>query len=160
MRGVVKAEVIRTLRISSSTEIYAQAISHLLAWFTNRHYPIKLLKEVLAEVKFEDREQRLRPSAAQPLPPGTTVLSVRQHPSITNGALYDALRYDELPFEPMVSRRRPPTTGDLLVRAKTPSLENSHSYALRDRPPKEHWTVYVCGVCVHVCMCRYMYVIA
>ncbi len=138
MRGVVKAEVIRTLRRSSSTEIYAQAISHLLAWFTNRNYPIKLLKEVLAEVKFEDREQRLRPSAAQPLPPGTTVLSVRQHPSITNGALYDALRDDELPFEPMVSRRRPPTTGDLLVRAKTPSLENSHSYALRDRPPKEH----------------------
>ncbi len=47
MRGVVKAEVIRTLRRSSSTEIYAQAISHLLAWFTNRNYPIKLLKEVL-----------------------------------------------------------------------------------------------------------------
>ena len=37
---------------------------------------------------------------------GTTILSVRQHPESTNGALYDALRDDDLPFEPMVSRRR------------------------------------------------------
>ncbi len=138
MRGVVKVEVIRTLRRSSSPEIYAQAISQLLAWFSNRNYPMKMLKEVLAEVKFEDREQRLRPSTGQPLlPPGTTVLSVRQHPSITNGALYEAMRDDELPFVPLVSRRRPPTSGDLLVRAKTPTFEATHGYSLRDRPPRD-----------------------
>ncbi len=136
MRGVVKAEVIRTLRRSSSPEIYAQAISQLLAWFGNRNYPTKMLKEVLSEVKFEDREQRLRPSAPQPLPPGTTVLSVRHHPSITNGALYDAMRDEELPFVPLVSRRRPPSSADLLVRAKTPSVEAAHGYSLRERPPK------------------------
>ncbi len=106
MKGVVKAEVIRTLRRSSSPEIYSQAISQLLAWFTNRNYPMRLLKEVLSEVKYEDREQRLRPAPKQTLPPGTTVLSVRQHPTITDGAIYDTMRDDDLPFVPLVSRRK------------------------------------------------------
>ncbi len=137
MKGVVKAEVIRTLRRSSSPEIYSQAISQLLAWFTNRNYPMRLLKEVLSEVKYEDREQRLRPAPKQTLPPGTTVLSVRQHPTITDGAIYDAMRDDDLPFVPLVSRRRPPSAGDLLVRAKTPSLEAAHGYSLRERPHRD-----------------------
>ncbi len=137
LKGVVKAEVIRTLRRSSSPAIYAQAISQLVAWFTNRNYPMRLIKEVLAEVKFEDRDNRLRPAPKQNLPPGTTILSVRQHPTITDGAIYEALRDDDLPFAPLVSRRRPPSSGDLLVRAKTPSMEAAQGYSLRERPHRD-----------------------
>ncbi len=136
-RGVVRAEIVRTLRRSSSPQIFAQGVSQVLAWFSNRGYPDKLLKEVLVEVKYEDREERLKPSSLRMLPAGTTVLSVRHHPEITTGALYEALRDEELPFEPIVSRKRPPTTGDLLVRAKTPSEETAHNYHLRHRPPKK-----------------------
>ncbi len=135
-RGVVKAEVIRTMRRSSSPEIFAHGLKDLLEWFTKRGYPEKLLK-VLAEVKFEDRDERLHTVNRKDLPSCTTVLSMRAHPSITNGEIYDALFNENLPFILLVLRRRPPTTGDLLVQAKTPSLEASHGYHLRNRPPKE-----------------------
>ncbi len=137
-KGVVKAEVIRTLRRSLSPQIFAHdGLKGLLEWFTKRGYPEKLLKKVLADVKFEDRDERLHTVNRKNLPPCTTVLSMRAHPFITNGEIYDALFDENLPFIPLVSRRRPPTTGDLLVQAKTPSLEASHGYHLRSRPPKE-----------------------
>ncbi len=50
---------------------------------------------------------------------------------------HEAMRDDELPFVPLVSRRRPHTSGDLLVRAKTPTFEATHGYSLRDRPPRD-----------------------
>ena len=71
------------------------------------------------------------------LPAMTMVMSVRSHPSITNGEIYAALFEEELPFIPLVSRRRPPSTGDLLVHARTPTVEAAHSYHLRSRTAKE-----------------------
>ena len=44
-RGVIRAEFIRTLRRSSSPEIYATAAIELTSWFLNRGYPKDFTKE-------------------------------------------------------------------------------------------------------------------
>ncbi len=136
-KGVVRAEVIRTLRRSSSPQIFAQGLTNLTTWFQNRGYPSKLLKDVMAEISFEERQDRLHQGSKKDLPAMTTVMSVRSHPSITNGEIYAALFEEELPFIPLVSRRRPPSTGDLLVHARTHTVEAAHSYHLRSRTTKE-----------------------
>ncbi len=87
-KGVVRAEVIRTLRRSCSPQIFAQGLTNLTTWFQNRGYPSKLLKDVMAEISFEERQDRLHQGSKKDLPVMTTVMSVRSHPSITNGEIY------------------------------------------------------------------------
>ena len=91
----------------------------------------------MAEISFEERQDRLYQGSKKDLQAMTTVISVRSHPSITNEEIYAALFEEELPFIPMVSRRRPPSTGNLLVHAKTPMVEVAYSYHLRSRTAKE-----------------------
>ncbi len=133
--GMVKEEVIRTLRRCSSPETFATAIQlELEKWFSNRGYPKKLLKDVLATVKYSDREYHLMHRENRGLPELTTVLSVRNHPAIRSSEVYEALYDPDLPFRPMVARKKPACTGELVTRAKTPTLESAHSYNLRTRP--------------------------
>ncbi len=131
---MVKGEVIRTLRRCSSPETFATAIQELEKWFSNRGYPKKLLKDVLATVKYSDREYHLMHRENRGLPELTTVLSVRNHPAIRSSEVYEALYDPDLPFRPMVARKKPACTGELVTRAKTPTLESAHSYNLRTRP--------------------------
>ncbi len=125
--GIVKGEVIRMLRRSSSPKTFTIGMQQLLKWFTDKGYPKKLLKEVADSVTFQDRENYLRYKEKKTLPEMTTVLSVRNHQAISCMDLRNALTDEDLPFRPMVTRRRPPNTGDLLVRAQT------HDYPLRSK---------------------------
>ena len=117
MVGTVRGEIIRMLRRSSSPEIFAAGIADLEKWFLARGYPRKLLKEQTASVKFSEREAQLRHRENKTLPEMTTVLSVRNHPAVSSSDIYNTLHDDNLPFRPMVTRRRPPCTSDLIIRA-------------------------------------------
>ncbi len=128
MVGTVRGEIIRMLRHSSSPEIFAAGISDLEQWFLARGYPRKLLREQVASIKFSEREGCLRHRENRTLPDMTTVLSVRNHPAIASSDIYNALYDDDLPFRPLVTRRRPPCTSDLIIRAQTSTVEAAHNY--------------------------------
>ncbi len=52
-----------------------------------------------------------------------------------SGEFLQALQDPDLPFAPMVLRRRPPITSDLIVKAATTSEEDAARYHLRSRGP-------------------------
>ncbi len=133
IHGMIKGEMIRALRRSSSPQIYASAVQHLETWFLARGYSSKLLKDVQATLQYSNRESFLRHSKNRKWSEMTTVLSVKNHPSITWAELHQAVDDPLLPFKPLISRRRPPNVVGLVVRAETPSEEQAQRYHLRRR---------------------------
>ena len=122
-RGVVRGEFIRTLRRSSSPEIFAQSALELTGWFVNRGYPKDLIKETTSDLTFKDRERYLEQRDNKTLEECTTILRVRQHPAINSTAIYRALEDRDLPFVNRVVRPRPTTIGELITKASSSARE-------------------------------------
>ncbi len=133
IHGMIKGKMIRALRCSSSPQIYASVVQDLETWFLARGYSRKLLKDVQATQQYSDRESFLRHSKNRKLSEMTTVLSVKNHPSITWAELHQVVDDPLLPFKPLISKRRPPNVADLVVRAETPSEVQALRYHLRRR---------------------------
>ncbi len=133
IRGMVKGEMIRVLRRSSSPEIFAQGMRDLEQWFLDRGYRKLLLREIAATIHFSDRQGYLTHKANRALPDCTTILSVKNHPALKSSDIYKLLDDPCLPFQPLVTRRKPASIADLVVRAETPSEQASHHYHLRRR---------------------------
>ncbi len=131
--GLVKGEFVRTLRRSSSPEIYASAVIDVMDWFTNRGYSKRIVKSVADKIKYEDRVSFLQNATNRSLPECTTILSVRNHPALKSAALKEALTDLVLPFSPLVARRAPATVSSLIVKAGTPSTSDAARYHLRSR---------------------------
>ncbi len=123
----------RTLRRSSSPEIYASAVIDVMDWFTNRGYSKRIVKSVADKIKYEDRVSFLQNATNRSLPECTTILSVRNHPALKSAALKEALTDLDLPFSPLVARRAPATVSSLIVKAGTPSTSDAARYHLRSR---------------------------
>ncbi len=133
IHGMIKGKMIRALRCSSSPQIYASVVQDLETWFLAHGYSRKLLKDVQATQQYSDRESFLRHSKNRKLSEMTTVLSVKNHPSITWAELHQVVDDPLLPFKPLISKRRPPNVADLVVRAETPSEQQALRYHLRRR---------------------------
>ena len=126
-RGVVRGEFIRTLRRSSSAEIYAQSAMELMEWFTNRGYPKDLLKETTSNIIFKDRSGHLEQRDNKTLEECTTLLRVRQLPAITSATIYRALEDRDLPFFNKVVRLKPTTIGEQITKASSSSVISDYS---------------------------------
>ncbi len=133
LQGVVRGEIIRMLRRCSSPQTFATSMEELEQWFVARGYPRRMVRSIADQVDFSQRTERLKHRDNKTLPDLTTVLSVRQHPSISTSEVLAALFDPDLPFQPMVVRKRPPCTGDLVTRAPTSTEAVAHAYHLRSR---------------------------
>ena len=125
-RGVVRGKFIRTLRRSSSLEIFAQSALELTGLFVNRGYPKDLIKETTSDLTFKDRERYLEQRDNKTLQECTMLLRVRQHPAISSAAIYRALEDRDLPFVNRVVRPRPTTIGELITKASSSSVRSDY----------------------------------
>ncbi len=103
----------------------------LQRWFLVRGYPLKLLKKrEAASLPFSSRAKYLECKAKKTLEEATTIFSVCQHPAIRSSDLHLAMEDSDLPFQPMVVRRKSSTIGSLVVREDT-SKTSIHPINLR-----------------------------
>ncbi len=58
--GLIRAEFLRTLRRSSSAEIFAGVAMELCAWLLARGYLFNLLKEVSENIKYTESQEQLQ----------------------------------------------------------------------------------------------------
>ena len=117
---IVRGELLRLLRASSDGENYTIAVSKLLERFQQRGYPKPLLMAVAGSIKYGDRPDYLVSHPKRTLQPNVTIFSMRYHPAIQSKAIWEILFDPETPFSPMVTRPRPISIRDQLVKAKTP----------------------------------------
>ena len=133
-KGVVRGEFIRTLRRSSSAQIYAESAQELTGWFTRRGYPINLIKETTNDLTFRERGKYLEQKDNKTLEECTTLLRVRQHPAISSTAIFKALEDKELPFKNVIARPRPPTIGELITKASSSGVRSDYALRSTDKP--------------------------
>ena len=117
---IVRGEILRILRASSDAETYTIHVTKLLTRFQERGNPKPLLMDETSSISYGDRESYLLPHPKRELAPNVTIFSVHHHPALSSKLICDALFDEETPFLPMVTRPRPTSTKDLLVKAKTP----------------------------------------
>ena len=130
---IVKGELLRALRATSDVETYSITVAKLMERFLQRGYPKEFFLGVADTVTFGDRADLLTPHPRQTLPQNTTIFSIRHHPALPSADIWQALTDEEVPFDPMIVRPRPPSHRDLLVRAKTPGRER---HPRRTDPPQ------------------------
>lgn len=118
-RGIVKGELTRILRASSSPTTYNANVKLLTQKFRNRHYPANLLREVLNEMPFSKREQTLREKEKKTN--GRPPFIVTYSDQIPRSALTKALAPPPELDTPIISYKRDKTVGDTIVRARLPN---------------------------------------
>ena len=123
---IIKGELLRALRATSDAESYTIIVSKLLDRFLERGYPKELFLEVADTIAFGDRSSLLTPHPRRTLLPNVTIFSIRHHPALDSRAIWQILNDEETPFCPMITRPRPPSHRDLLVKAKTPGRQRTH----------------------------------
>lgn len=117
-RGVVKGELIRLLRASSSEVTYTINKEKIILHFKDRGYSEALLNKVSAQVKFSDRHKHLEEKTTNMRPP--PLLITRYHPSINRGDLHSALSPPPSLARPIVCYTRNKSVASHLVRARLP----------------------------------------
>ena len=118
-KNIIRGEILRTLRATSAEEIFHSMVDQLLSKFTSRGYPKELFHRVAHSISFGQRQYHLASRPQQQLTPEVVIFSVPHHPALDYSAIKRITTDDHTPFLPMVVRQRPPSHGDLLVRART-----------------------------------------
>ena len=117
-RTVVRGEIIRALRCTSSRTVFIGILDKLLQKFRLRGYPNWLLREESDGVPYSKREELLHPKERRTLEQDVTLFSSIFTPGVRSSAIRTALLDDETPFSPMVLRPRPTSIQDRIVRAR------------------------------------------
>lgn len=119
-RGLIKGEAIRTLRASSTKEAFEHTKKLLARYIVQRGYPRKLVKDVMGDVKFEDRMAALGEKTQSDTQPPAFVC--RFHPQTSRRNLKAAILPPidtPLPIPiPRICYTRGKNLGDTLVRAR------------------------------------------
>ena len=116
---IVRGEILRALRATSDAENYSIIVAKVLERFMQRGYPKHMLLQVVDTISYGDRAEHLKPHPKRTLQPNVTIFPLRHHPAIDSKAIWEILNDVSTPFLPMVTRPRPTSTRDALVRAKT-----------------------------------------
>ena len=119
-RTIIKGEIVRALRATSDKENFILILTRMMARFVERGYPKEFFLRVAQDISFGDRKNLLLPHPKRSLPLTTTLFRVRHHPALPTDIIWQQLKDEELPFDPMVVALKPRSHRDLLVRAKTP----------------------------------------
>ena len=139
-QNIVRGEILRTLRATSDEEIFHSMVEQLLHKFTSRGYPRELFHRVAHSISFDQRLHHLTPKPDQQLAPEVTIFSVPHHPALDSSAIRRITTDDQTPIIPMVVRQRPPSHGDLLVRARTRTSPGTTSPAASSSSPTNNST--------------------
>ena len=118
---VLRGEVIRALRCTSSPTVFTRFLTLLLHKFRDRGYPEWLIKQETSSINFSKRKELLHPPERRGLEADVTLFESIFTPGISSKAIRTALQDPETPFYPMVLRPRPTSIQDRLVRAKLPT---------------------------------------
>lgn len=106
-KNVVRGEALIALRNSSGQDVFAKEMEKLVVRFSNRGYPVPFILTTIEDVRFSTRTTHLEKKSEQrTLDESTTILSVRQHSAISSADVSEVLRDLDLPFVPMVARKR------------------------------------------------------
>ena len=126
-RTVIRGEIIRAIRCSSSRIGFLSTLENLLQKFRERGYPPWLLREESEHVDYSKRAELLRPKERRSLQEDVVIFSSLFTPAIKSRAIREALEDEMTPFNPMVLRLRPTSLKDRLARAKTTLNETTAS---------------------------------
>ena len=124
---IIKGEIIRALRATSDKANFSLILSKLLTRFMERGYPREFFLGVARTISFGDRTDLLTPHPRRTLPPSTTLFRVRHHPALPSSVIWEQLKDEDLPFDPMIVALKPKSHRDLLVHAKTPGRDETLS---------------------------------
>ena len=117
-KTVLRGEIIRALRCTSSQTVFTTILEKLLQKFRERGYPKWLLREEAENVPYSKRRELLHPPERRTLEQDVTLFSSIVTPSVSSSSIRRALEDEETPFAPMVLRPRPTSIQDKIVRAK------------------------------------------
>ena len=118
-RTILRGEIIRTIRCTSSQAEFTRTLEDLLKKFKNRGYPRWLLRQETDNINYSRRSELLRPKEKRTLEQDITMFSSIFTPGISSSRIRRALEDDQTPFSPMVLRPRPASFTNTLVRAST-----------------------------------------
>ena len=90
-------------------------------------YPREFFLRVARTISFGDRTDLLTPHPRRTLPPSTTLFRVRHHPALPSSVIWEQLKDEDLPFDPMIVALKPKSHRDHLVHAKTPGRDKTLS---------------------------------
>ena len=116
---IVKGEILRAVRCTSSQSEYITILDRLLCKFQSRGYPKELLKQIANRINYQYRKELLQPAPKRTLEKDVTIFCAAYSPGLNSSAIRRILTDRETPFNPMVLRTRPTSIKDKLVRAKT-----------------------------------------
>jgi len=130
-KGLIKGKALRLLLTNSVKENFENFKRDFEQRLYNRGYPVTLVKNILSEVRFENRKEALRSKPKQRneiLPLVTTynpavpnlkkILMKHWHTIQNQPGLVQIFKH-----EPIVSYRKEKSLKDILVRAKIPSIK-------------------------------------
>ena len=139
-RSLIKGELTRLLRASSSEDTYKQVVSKMTTIFRNRNYPPYLIRKTIKEVPFSNRKEILSIKTKQPCK-HETFLVLNYTPDLDTREIQKIIRPTETEEEtvpkPCLSLRKTKNLATKLVRAKLSGIP----VPIKDgRPLKIPWT--------------------
>lgn len=126
-KGVVKAETIRMLRLSSSPSTYQNKCRFLANRFKERGYPHKLINVAMQEVPFHLRESYLETRETQELPadrvPFVCPYQQQIGSKVLRKAIWDEVNDGGIEEQPLIAFTKSRTVGRGLVSSLAGSTE-------------------------------------
>ena len=117
-RTILKGEILRTLRCTSSPTKFITILDKLLQKFRERGYPEWIIRQESEDINHSQRKKLMSPTDKRTQGLDTTFFSSTFTPGIKSSAIRTALEDRETPFSTMVLRPRPTPLQETLFRAK------------------------------------------
>ena len=117
-RTILRGEIMRTLRCTSSPVTFITNLEKLLDKFRSRGYPEWLIRQEADRTSHINRDTLMKPTTKRTLEEDVSFFSATFTPGISSSKIRRALEDKETPFQPMVLRPRPTSIQDQLVRAR------------------------------------------
>ena len=117
-KTVLKGEIIRALRCTSSPTNFIKIVDQLLQKFKARGYPSWLLSQMTDNINHCKRAELLHPPERRRLEKDIALFTSIFTPGVSSSSIGRALEDEQTPFSPMILRPRPTSIQDRLVRAR------------------------------------------
>ena len=120
-KTVLRGEIIRALRCTSSPTHFIKILDQLLQKFKARGYPPWLLRQTADDINHSKRAELLHPPERRGLENDVALFTSIFSPGVSSSSIRRALEDEQTPFSPMILRPRPTSIQDKLVRARISS---------------------------------------
>ena len=128
-RTILRGEILRTLRCTSSPVTFTTTLERLLDKFRSRGYPEWLIRQETDSVSHTNRDTLMNPTTKRTLEEDVTFFSATFSPGISSFTIKRALEDKATPFQPMVLR--PETKTDIHQRPTSQSQSGTQEETLK-----------------------------